>query len=270
MHGMIGWFARNGVAANLLMVVILFLGAHALLERIPLEIFPEFESDVITVQMSYRGATPAEVEEGVVVRIEEAIEDLQGIDRVTSNANEGVGQIRIELEQNVDPRDMLDDVKNRVDAISTFPDDTERPTYSVVQFRRDVISVVAAGDLPEDELRVLGERIRDDLLALPQITLVELQAVRDYEISIEVSENTLDRYGLTFDAIVQAVRRSSVDLPAGSIRTDTGEILLRTRGQAYDKTDFERIVVRTRSDGSRLTVGDIAKVIDGFEEDPLY
>lgn len=270
MHGMIGWFARNGVAANLLMVLILLLGAHALLERIPLEIFPEFERDVVTVQMSYRGATPAEVEEGVVTRIEEAIEDLQGIDRIVSNANEGVGQVRIELDRTANPRDMLDDIKNRVDAISTFPDNTERPVYSVLQFRRDAISVVAAGDLPEADLRRLGERIRDDLLALPRITQVELQAVRDYEISIEVSENTLDRYGLTFDAIVEAVRRSSVDLPAGSIKSDSGEILLRTKGQAYTKNDFERIVVRTRPDGSRLTLGEIAQVVDGFEQDPLY
>ncbi|MBS1269161.1 MAG: Swarming motility protein SwrC [Gammaproteobacteria bacterium] len=270
MHGMIGWFARNGVAANLLMVVILFLGTQALFERIPLEIFPEFERGVITVQMEYRGATPAEVEESVVIRIEEAIEDLQGIERIVSNANEGMAQLRIELDQGTDPRDMLDDVKNRVDAISTFPDDTERPTYSVLQFRRNVISVVVAGELPEEHLRYLGERIRDDLLALPRITLVELQAVRDYEISIEVSENTLDRYGLTFDAIVQAVRRSSVDLPAGSIKSNTGEILLRTKGQAYTKNDFERIVVRTRADGSRLTLGQISRIVDGFEEDPLY
>ncbi|MDZ7839957.1 MAG: efflux RND transporter permease subunit [Gammaproteobacteria bacterium] len=270
MHGMIGWFARNGVAANLLMVVILFLGLNALLERIPLEIFPEFERDVITVQMNYRGATPAEVEEGVVIRIEEAIEDLQGIERIVSNANEGTGQLRIELDRNTAPRDMLDDVKNRVDAISTFPDDAERPSYSVLQFRRNVISVVAAGELPESDLRRLGERIRDDLLALPGITQVELQAVRDYEISIEVSEDSLDRYGLTFDAIVEAVQRSSVDLPAGSIKSDGGEILLRTKGQAYTKRDFERIVVRTRIDGTRLTLGEIARVMDGFEEDPLY
>lgn len=270
MHGMIGWFARNGVAANLLMVVIFALGIHALLERIPLEIFPEFESDVINVQMSYRGATPAEVEEGVVIRIEEAIEDLQGIDRIISNANEGVGRVRIELDQDVNPRDLLDDVKNRVDAISTFPEDTERPTFSIQQFRREVISVVVAGNLPEDELRGLGERIRDDLLALPQITQVDLQAVRDYEISIEVSERTLDRYDLTFGAIVAAVQRSSVDLPAGSIKSSSGEILLRTTGQAYTKRDFERIVVLTRADGTRLTLGEIAEVEDGFEEDPRY
>lgn len=270
MQGMIGWFARNGVAANLLMAVILFLGLYAVTERIPLEIFPELEQDVINVQMSYRGATPVEVEEGVVIRIEEAIEDLQGIDRIISTADEGIGRVRVELDQSSDPRDMLDDVKNRVDAISTFPDNTERPIYSIPQFRRGVISVVAAGDLSEKDLRGLGERVRDGLLALPQITQVELQAVRSYEISIEVAEHALDRYGLTFDDVVRAVQRSSVDLPAGSIKSDSGEILLRTTGQAYTREDFERIAVRARTDGSHLSLGDVAKVVDGFEEDPLY
>jgi len=270
MHAMIGWFARNSVAANLLMAIIFFLGIQAVMERIPLEVFPEFERDVITVQMSYRGATPAEVEEGVVIRIEEAIQDLQGIERITSNANEGVARVRIELDQNTDPRDMLDDVKNRVDAISTFPDNSERPTYGVVQFRREVISVVVAGELAEDALRLLGERVRDDLLALPQITQAELQAVRNHEIGIEIPEHMLDRYGLTFDAVVQAIQQSSVDRPAGSIKSDAGEILLRTKGQAYSREDFERITVRARADGSRLRLADIATVVDGFEEDPLY
>ena len=270
MHGMIEWFARNDVAANLLMVLIFFLGTHALVERIPLEVFPEFDRDVINIEMSYRGATPKEVEEGIVIRIEEAIEDLQGIDKIISNANEGISRIRVELVSGFDPRDMLDDIKNRVDAISTFPTDTERPIYSVQQFRREVISVVLAADLAERELRELGELVRDDLAALPEVTLVELQAVRPYEISIEVSEQDLDRYGLTFDDIVQAVRRSSLDLPAGSIKTNDGEILLRTKGQAYAGDEFENIVVVSRRDGTRLTLGDVARVSDGFEEEPLY
>ncbi len=267
---MIAWFARNGVAANLLMAVIVFLGLYSLFNLIPLEVFPEFQRDVVNVQMQYRGATPAEVEEGVVIRVEEAIADLQGIKEITSNANEGTARVRIELAKGYDPRDLLEDIKNRVDAISTFPDDTERPTYSVQQFRREVISVAVSGDLAEQELRELGEQVRDDLVALPEITQVELTAVRPYEIAIEVSESDLERYGLTFDELAQAIRRSSVDLPAGSIKTTGGEILLRTKGQAYVKEEFERLVVLTRSDGTRLTVGDVATVRDGFEEEPLY
>ncbi len=266
---MIQWFARNEVAANLLMIVIIFLGGWALFTRIPLEVFPEFERDAVTISMTYRGATPAEVEESLVVRVEEAIADLEGIKQITSVANEGVAQVRVEVEKGEDVRALLDDVKTRVDAITTFPEDAERPVYGIAQFRRNVISVVVGGDLPERDLRALGERVRDDLAALPQVSLVDLTAVRNPEIGIEVSERDLDRYGLTFDAVVQAVRRSSVDLPAGTIRTQGGEILLRTKGQAYVGADFAKIVVLTRPDGTRLTLGDVARIHDGFEEEPL-
>ena len=270
MKGIIEWFARNGVAANLLMVVIFFMGAWSLTSRVTLEVFPEFEREVVNINMSYRGATPVEVEEGLIIRIEEAIEDLQEIERIISNANEGVALIRVELESGSDPRAVLDDIKNRVDAINTFPDDVERPTFSVQQFRRNVVSVAVSGDLPERELRELGERVREDLIALPQITQVELTAVRPYEISVEVSEQTLDRHQITFDYVADAIRKSSVDLPAGSIKTDSGEILLRTKGQAYVKTDFEDIVILRRADGTRVTLGEIATIHDDFEEEPLY
>ncbi len=267
---MIEWFARNGVAANLLMVLIFFMGFWSLTLRTPLEVFPEFERDVVNIAMSYRGATPIEVEESLVIRIEEAIEDLQDIKKIVSNADEGVARVRVELESASDPRAVLDDIKNRVDAINTFPDDAERPIFSIQEFSREVISVVVSGDLPERELRSLGERVREELISLPQITQVELTAVRPYEISIEVSEQSLDRYRLTFDALVNAIKRSSVDLPAGSIKTAGGEILLRTKGQAYIQPEFEDIVVVRRPDGTRVTVGDIATVHDAFEENPLY
>ena len=270
MKGMIEWFARNGVAANLLMVLIFFMGYWSLSSRTPLEVFPEFEREVVNIVMVYRGATPLEVEESIVIRIEEAIEDLQDIKKIVSNAYEGVARVRVELESGSSPRDVLDDIKNRVDAVNTFPDDAERPTYSVQESKREVISVAVSGDLPERELRALGERVREDLISISQITQVELTAVRPYEISIEVSEQTLDRYQLTFDAVVNAIKRSSVDLPAGSIKTGSGEVLLRTKGQAYVQSDFEDIVVVRRPDGTRVTVGDIATVHDAFEEDPLY
>jgi multidrug efflux pump subunit AcrB len=270
MKGPIAWFARNDVAANLLMAVILFMGGYALLDRITLEVFPEFERDTVSVSVSYRGATPAEVEEAAVVRIEEAIADLDGVAKITSSASEGSGSISVEVEKGRDPRDLLDDIKNRVDAISSFPDEVERPTYRVQEFRRDVISVVIAADLPERELRQLTERVRDELVGLPAVSLVELTGARNHEIAIEVSEATLDRYGLTLERIVEAVRRSSVDLPAGTVKTRGGEILLRTKGQAYDAEDFSRITVLTRPDGTRLTLGEIAEIRDGFEEEPLY
>ena len=217
MKGMIAWFANNPVAANLLMVIILCSGIWSMLELVPLEVFPSFERDSVTVDVRYRGATPAEVEEAVVIRVEEAIADLQGIEEMISSAREGSGQIRIDVDKGTDPRELLDDVKNRVDAITTFPDDVERPSYQVVEFRREVISVVVAGALPEQDLRRLGELIRDDLTALPDVSQADLVAVRPYEMSIEVDQQTLEAYALSFDDIVTAVRRSSMDLPAGAI-----------------------------------------------------
>lgn len=270
MHGMIDWFARNQVAANLLMLLIIGLGLWALAQRVPLEVFPEFERDIVSVTAVYRGATPVEIEESVVIRIEEAIADLEGIARIDSTANEGHGQVSIEVEGGWEPRDLLDDIKNRVDAINTFPIELERPTYQLLEFKRQVISLVVSGDLPERELRRLGELVRDDLQALPGLSLVELTGVRPYEISIEVRELTLDQYGLTFDQIVQAVRGSSLDVPAGSIKTQQGEILLRTKGQRYSGDEFKNITLLNRPDGSRVTIGDLAEVKDGFEEESLY
>nr|VFK62599.1 MAG: Multidrug efflux pump subunit AcrB [Candidatus Kentron sp. UNK]VFK70525.1 MAG: Multidrug efflux pump subunit AcrB [Candidatus Kentron sp. UNK] len=267
---MIEWFARNGVAANLLMVLILALGAHAFLSRIPLEVFPNIDLDVVTISMVLRGATPAEVEEGIVVRIEEAISDLSGIERMISNANEGSARVRIEIEDGHNPREVLDDIKNRVDAINTFPTDAERPVYEVLRREREVIGVVLSADLPERSLRELGERVRDDLLTLPEATRIELSGVRPYEITIEIGQHALERFGIGFDTIVNAVRDASRDYPAGSLKTRRGEILLRTKGQAYVKEDFERIAVLTRPDGTRLTLADIAEIKDGFAEDPLY
>lgn len=270
MKGMIAWFANNPVAANLLMAIILALGLWSMLELVPLEVFPEFERDAVTIDISYRGATPAEVEEAVVIRVEEAIADLQGIEEMVSSAREGSGQVRIDVDKGTDPRELLDDIKNRVDAITTFPDDVERPSYKVVEFRREVISVVLAGALPEQDLRQLGELIRDDLTALPDVSQADLVAVRPYEMSIEVDQHTLESYALSLDDIVTAVQSSSVDLPAGAIKTSGGEILLRTRGQAYTAEQFAAIPLRSNPDGTRLKLGDLAQIHDGFDEEPLF
>jgi len=269
-HGMINWFARNEVAANILMAAILLLGGWSMLERLPLEVFPEFERDQINIAVSYRGATPAEVEQAAVVRIEEAIGDITGIEHINGTAFESAGMVMVEVAKGRDPRAVMDDIKNKVDAISTFPDEVERPIYSLQEFRREVISVMVAADLPDRELLQLGEQVRDDLVALPEVSIVDLMGVRAHEISIEIDEQTLKRYSLTFDQIVQAIRRSSVDLPAGAIKSQGGEIMLRTMGQAYSAHEFSQIKILTAHDGSHLALGDIAKIHDGFEEEPLY
>ena len=269
MKGLIAWFAQNDVAANLLLGFIVLCGVLTLLTRTTLEVFPEIERDIVTVRMSYRGATPAEVEEGVIIKIEEAIQDLVGIKEIRSTASEGSGSVNVEIDKGYDPRELMDDIKNRVDGVSTFPVETERPVFSVAKHRHEVISLVVSGRLSEHELRKLGERVRDELSTLPGITQVELTEVRPYEISVEVSESDLQKYGLSFDSVVSAVRKSSLDLPAGALKTKGGEILLRTKGQAYVREDFEKIVVVTRPDGTRLTLSEIADIKDDFEEEPL-
>ncbi len=266
---MIAWFTRNGVAANLLMVSILFAGFIAATRSIPTEVFPEFELDVIEIGVEYRGSTPSEVEEAVVIRIEEAIQDLEGIKQITSSSAEGAGAVSVEVEKGYEARELLEDIKNRVDAINTFPDETENPTVRIAQRSGAVITVVLSGNLAEADLRTLGEHVRDEIADLPKVTQVSLGAVRRYEIAIEVSEQTLQQYGLTLDEVARAISSSSIDLPAGNIKTSAGEVLLRTKGQAYVGKDFEEIVLITREDGTRITVGDIADVRDGFEEEPL-
>ena len=268
MKGMIAWFARNDVAANLLMVTLLALGAWALSAKIPLEVFPAFELRTVVVRVPFPGATPAEVEEGITVKIEEAIQDLDGIKQLRSTAVESLGTVVVEVDTRFDPRELMNDVKARVDAVSTFPADAERPVVYVPEIRRDVITVVISGDLPEHELRLVAERVRDELVDLEEITQVELDGVRPYEISIEISEQTLRQYNLTLEQVASAVRRTSLDLAAGSVRTTGGEVLIRTQGQARAGSEFEDIVVRGES-GARLTIKDLGVVRDGFSEDPL-
>ncbi len=269
MNGAIRWFARNGVAANLLMVLIV-IGGLMTLRNIKQEVFPEFSIDLITISVPYPGAAPEEVEEGVVVRVEEAIQGIDGIDDIRSTAAENSAVITIEIMNGADLERVMNDVKSRVDAIDTFPLEAEEPIIEEVIRRTQVIEVVISGDADERTLKYLGERVRDDLSNLPEITQVQLVGARPYEISIEISEQDLRRYGLTFDEVARAVRRSSLDLPGGQIRSLDGEILLRTEGQAYSGAQFERLPLRTQSDGTSLLLGDVATVVDGFADTDLW
>ena len=266
---MIAWFTRNHVAANLLMVTLLFLGIMSLQTRIPLEIFPTMGSDRIAVDVSLRGSTPEEAEQSVAIRVEEAIQDLEGIKKISSRSSEGSASVDIEVESGYDPRELLNDVKTRVDAINTFPSEAEKPVISLDIWTRDVISVAVAGNLSEKEIRQQAERVRDDLLSIPGITQVELDDVRDYEISIEVPQDRLRQYNLQLSDVANAINNSSLDLSAGNVKTSGGEVLIRLKGQAYNRPEFENIVVATRADGSIVRVGDLATVKDAFTEDPM-
>lgn len=265
MNRAIAWFAHNPVAANLLLVLT-FTGGILSLVTIKKEVFPEVEADTISVSMVYLGAAPEEVEEGVCIKIEEALQGVEGIKRMRSTAAEGIGTVIIEVQQDADSRKVLDEVKSRVDAIDTFPAETEKPIIRELLFRTQVINVAISGDADERTLKLLGEQVRDEIANLPGISQVELTNVRPYEIAVEVSEQTLRRYNLTFDEIVQAIRRRSLDLPGGSVKTESGEILVRTKGQAYRGEDFEKLVLRSLPDGSRLTLGEVANIVDGFAE----
>jgi len=264
----IGWFARNHVAANLVMFLLLIAGCVAL-PAIKQEIFPGISLDVVSVSVDYPGASPAQVEEAICVRIEEELQGLQGIKRIRSTASEGRGSVVVELMAGEDVRRRMDEIRNRVDGIESFPEDARSPQVTQADIRIQVLDVAVAGPLAERELKQLGKLVRDDLANLPEITDVELVATRNDEVSIELSEHEMRRHGLGFDDVVAAVRRSSLDLPGGSIRTESGEIMLRTRGQAYHGSEFARIPLISRHDGTRLTVGDVATVVDGFEDGEL-
>ncbi|MFH1614749.1 MAG: efflux RND transporter permease subunit [Planctomycetota bacterium] len=264
-NGILGWFAGNPVAANLLMIIVLAAGLISLATN-NLEIFPEIDTKIITITMEYRGASPEEVEEGVCVKIEEAIAGIEGIKKLSSLASEGGGVVTAELEDYADTQEVLDDIKAEVDRITTFPEETEKAVISKVETRAQVISIVIYGDTSRKVLKRLAERIRDDLTAMPNISQVTVSGVPAYEIGIEVSEENLRKYGLSFDKVTAAVRNSSLDIPAGSVKTQGGEVLVRTKGQRYVGSEFESIVVLHREDGTKLRLGDIAAVIDGFEE----
>jgi len=267
-QGIIAWFTRNTVAANLMMGLIVVSGL-LVLPIVKKEVFPELTVAVVAASVAYPGASPNEVEESICQRIEEAVQGLTGVKRVTSTASENVGAVSIEAISGFDVSQLLADVKNRVDAIDTFPEEAEKPIVQQVLIQKQVINVAISGDTDERSLKELGQEVRDDLARLPQITQVELTNVRPYELSIEVSEDQLRRYGLTFQQVANAVRQSSLDLPGGTIKSAAGEIQLRTKGQAYVGAEFEQLVLLTRRDGSRVTLGDVATVVDGFADTDL-
>lgn len=268
--GFFASFTQNHVAATLLALAFVVAGLAALLTgRVRREVFPEITPNIVSVSVVYPGATPTEVELGVCQRIEEAVASITGVDKVSATAGEGSGSVIIETLQDADVTRVLDDVKNRVDAITNFPAEIEEPIVSRLVVRKEVINVSVSGDISETALKRLAERTRDALTDLPEVSQVELSAVRSYEVSVEVGEEALRRHSLTFDQVANAIRRGSLDLPAGAIKASEGQTLLRIQGQAYRADEFEKLSVLTRPDGSEVLLGDVAKVIDGFADEDL-
>jgi multidrug efflux pump subunit AcrB len=267
--GVISWFARNHVAANLLMIVIIIGGLVAAF-TIRTQVNPDIESNSITINVPYPGASPGEVETGVVARIEEAVRDIDGIEEMRSVSRQSIGIVTLEIENRYDLQAVMDDVKLAVDRIVSMPGDAERPIISRSLIEKGAINVQVYGDLDERGLKALAQEIREEILNLPSVTKAELAGARAYEISIDIDEDSLRQYGLTLAQVARAIQATSVDIGAGSIRTESGDILLRTQGQAYQQAEFERIVLIKRSDGTRLTLGDVAQVRDGFVEQDFY
>ena len=284
MRNLIKWFSRNNVAANFIMALVLLAGISTWL-KLKKEIFPETSTNVVSVSIPYPGATPEEVEKGVCIPIEEALRDLQGIDVMRSTAANSYGVVYVEVSSDSEVRDVLDDMKTRVDAIDNFAENIESPVYEEVLIKNQVLTVAISADANEQTLRGYADRIRNGMLSyVPKkpdnwldkfissfsgeagVSQVELTGIRPYEISIELSEDAMNAYGVSFDDVATAVRASSIDLPGGAVRTEAGEILIKTESKRYSAEQFEGIAVISRADGTVVPLSSIANVIDGFED----
>jgi len=266
---MIEWFARNPVAANLLMIVIIVAGVLSASRAIPLEIFPSFEIEAVNINTVLRGATPKSVEDTVTSRIEEAINDLEGIKEINSSSSEGLSSIIVQVSADYEKRRLLNEIKLRVDSLNTLPGNAENPVVSLSRANPGVLQLAVKGDIEFKTLRKIADNVREDLLSTPGITLVNLLGVTDYEMSIEVSPTSLDRFNLSLAQLAQAIRSGSADISAGNIKTIDGDILVRTDGQAYSQSEFANIPIITQLGAKPVLLGDIATVNDGFEDQPI-
>ena len=268
MRTIIEWMARHGVAANLLMIFMLAFGIlNAFI--IPIEVFPELSLDVITIEVEYLGASPAEIEESILQRIEERIEGIDGLQDITATAIENRGTVSVELAIGEDGAQKLDEIKAEVDRITTFPAGAEKPEVCEMSNRQRVIEIAIVGDIGERALKELANKVKDDLTATDDISLIEVSSVRDYEISIEVDNATLRAYGLSLPDLARIIRQESLDLPGGEIESLYEDVVLRTLGRNYDHNDFSEIVVLTGPNGAQVKLADLAHVNDGFRDQDL-
>ncbi|MEQ8818799.1 MAG: efflux RND transporter permease subunit [Sumerlaeia bacterium] len=268
MRSFVRYCVGNPVFVNVLMFLVLVSGLGSLGMMIR-EVLPSFKVEQIEVQVPYPGAGPEEVEEGIILKIEEAIQGIDGIKKYNTFSQEGLGVAMIDVIQGYDVQQVKDRIADRVNAIDSFPDDAERPIVSELLIKRDTLAVAVTGDVPERQLKELAEEIKDDLLQLDDVSQVAIMGAREYEISIEVSEETLRRFGLTFNDVRQAVAQASQNVPGGELRGEGERIKIRTMGRRYTGKEFEDIVVVTRPDGTAITLDQIATIRDGFTEDPI-
>lgn len=265
MNGIIAWFATNKVAANLLMVFIIVMGYFSM-QTARKELLPDVSLDLINITVPFPGASPEDVEKSVISRIENAIYDLEGVESITSRSREHLGFITVYVAHGYDSKHLMNELKSRVEGLGNMPADAGKPIIRELSVRNLVAYLVISGNADEASLRKLAEQIRNDLVGMPNISQVEHAANRPYEIAIEVSEASLQRYGMSFAEVANAVRQSSMDLPTGVIRTAQGEVAIRAQGQVYWGDQFEDIVLRAMPDGGQVLIRDVANVKDGFQE----
>tara|TARA_R110000824_G_scaffold104360_11_gene247721 strand:+ start:6436 stop:9672 length:3237 start_codon:yes stop_codon:yes gene_type:complete len=266
--GVVAFMARNGVAANLLMIFLIVAGIMSY-RTIVQEVFAENSLDTIQISVAYPGATPDEIEESIVQKIEEAVEAVENVKEIKSNAAENVGTVSVELELGTDIDRALDDIKAEIDQIQSFPSDAEEPDVRELTTRQSVVRIAIFGDVSENALKETAYRLEDSLAALPEISFVDTSSIRDYEVSIEVPQDTLQAFGLSLNDISRTIAASSLDSPAGSIDTDSEEVRVRTIGQNYNQQNFEDIVLVSNENGALIRLGQIAKIRDGFEDTDL-
>ena len=265
MERLIRWFVNNGVAANLLMAFIIIAGALTI-PLLKMEVFPEIEIDIINVTAVYPGASPSDVEEAVCIRIEERLQGLDGIKKISSTASENISSVNVEVLPGQDVSEMLDRVKAQVDAIDTFPEDVERPIVRQFVGSNPVLTIAVDGDVGETALNYVTEEIKDEIDGLPEVTYTSIVAKKEREIAIEISENTLRKYNLTFVQVSQAIRNWSINMPSGSIENKGGEILIRSKSQGYTADDFAAIPIITNPAGAIVNLGVLSTITDGFSE----
>lgn len=265
---MIRWFARNDIAANFLIIAILLWGGYSAMEKVQLEVQPAMDFGRIDVDVSYRGGTPAAIEKAVIIPIEKAIIGISGVKSIEATAHTGNARIRVYTRDHIDPKDLLEEVKARVGRINTFPQEIDPPDIHVPDSKLwfDVIKIAVSAQMPPAQLERVAERVRDDLIEMPEISQSLIQGTSAHEISIEARPEDLRHYNLTLSDLSNAIRRSSVDLPAGRIMTDEGSLMIRSKGQAYDRDDFENIVI-SNSEGAEVKLGTVAKITDGFDSE---
>ena len=268
MNSIIKWMTEHPVASNLITIFVVVLGVMSAIQM-PQKTFPDFTLDSVSVSVGYPGASPVEIQDSIVRPIEDQLSSIDGIDSITATISEGRGSVNVSFLRGEDIKAKLDEIKTEVDRINVFPVDADEPSVLQANNNSRVLEIALHGDATEAVLKEEAKRLKDELVALDSISYVEIGSTRDYEISIEVSRDTLRAYGITMAEVARVIEQNSLELPGGSIKTNTVAIPIRTTGRNYTQSDFENIIIRTNPDGGRVYLRDIARVIDGFEDTDL-